>query len=222
MSTFSRAFELAHFLFPQGGTCLEFGVYAGGTYCWQAQRMLDAYKNDQLVGYDSWQGLPPEADGVWAPDRHAAGRFASPKECVLSRLSGMRAIGPRFRLVDGFFKDSLTEAERCNVGEVIFINIDVDIYSSTIELLNFVEPLLRPGVVLYWDDWQDPNDDHPNEWGERKAWHDWISQHSQFGAETMEVNAINQRTMMITKTPTATMDHGRIADIRYRLVSMSQ
>ncbi|TWT62139.1 class I SAM-dependent methyltransferase [Rubinisphaera italica] len=201
MSLFHRAFHLAHYVFPQGGTCLEFGVFKGGTYCYQAQQILEKYSGSTLIGFDSWQGLPVESSEVWAPQRHGPGEFAAPKTELLGKLSGL-GIEPgdgQFRLIDGFFSDSLTDELRQTIHDVVFINVDVDIHRSTIELLNFVRPLLRPGVVIYWDDWKDPKDEAAEPWGEHLAWSEWYPNQEGLEVETIEVNPINQRSMLVTR-----------------------
>ena len=200
MSLFHRAFHLAHFIFPHGGTCLEFGVFKGGTYCYQAQEILTKYRSSSLIGFDSWQGLPVETDGVWAPERHAPAEYAAPKTVLLQKLAalGIESSDRRFRLIDGYFSDSLTRELQREIHDVSFINVDVDIHRSTIELLDFVRPLLRPGVVIYWDDWQNPKDEHPGAWGEHLAWSQWYPEQD-LEVVTIEVNALNQRSMVVTR-----------------------
>lgn len=219
MNLFQRAFHLAHHVFPEGGTCLEFGVFSGSTYSYQAAEIRRRYSASRLIGFDSWQGLPEETDGVWAPLRHSTGEYAAPKDIVLSKLKslGIESDDPQFRLVDGYFADSLTDDLRRRIGQVVFINIDVDIYRSTIELLDFVRPLLRPGVILYWDDWKDPRDENQSDWGEHLAWEHWLKAQKDLVVETLEINPVNQRTMIVTE-----VDGKRIqaplpsmSDIRY-------
>src|SRR3989344_3581695 len=216
---FKNAFAIAHSIFPQGGTCLEFGVYTGGTFAWQAERVRKDHQSSHLVGFDSWQGLPSETEGEWAPERHSKGRYASTKDVVLARLSsvGMKD-DSRVELIDGFFNESLTAELQKKLKErsdLIFINIDVDIYSSTIELLDFVKPLLRPGVILYWDDWKDPRMVHEGEWGEHKAWKDWSLRNPDVLAEDLEVNRLNQRSMIMTRVGDKRLSHEKLAKIRY-------
>lgn len=201
MSLFHRAFHLAHFIFPNGGTCLEFGVYKGGTYSYQAQQILSKYRDSSLIGFDSWQGLPQESDGIWAHERYAPARFQAPKTEVVRKLARL-GVGPsdeRFRLIDGFFSESLTDELQREIRDLIFINVDVDIHRSTLELLDFVGPLLRPGVVIYWDDWKEPKDERAEPWGEHLAWAQWYSKQDHLQVETIEVNAVNQRSMLVTR-----------------------
>jgi hypothetical protein len=201
MSLFHRAFDLAHFVFPNGGTCLEFGVYTGSTYAYQAQQILAKYRNSSIIGFDSWKGLPRESDGVWAPERHVLGKFSAPKTEVLERLAhlGVEPTDRRFGLVDGFFSDTLTDELRREIHDVIFINVDVDIHRSTLALLDFVRPLLQPGVVTYWDDWKDPRDENVESYGEHLAWSQWYPKQDNLQVETIEVNPVNQRSMLVTR-----------------------
>ena len=229
MNLIHRSFLLAQKIFPSGGVCLEFGVYVGDTYVWQAEQVRDHYPQTELIGFDSWQGLPAETSGVWTPDRHAAGRLQSIKDVVLARLHSLGVasdpIDPRFRLVDGFFSESLTDDLRRSIQRpVIFVNIDVDLHRSTIELLDFVKPLLQPGTVLYWDDWKDPRDDHSDQWGEHLAWEQWSERHKDIRAETIDVNPVNQRTMIVVEANAKSLvDAGlSMSEIRHTAYRLSQ
>lgn len=222
---FKNAFAIAHSIFPQGGTCLEFGVYTGGTFAWQARQIRKHHPSSHLMGFDSWQGLPSETEGEWTPERHSKGWYASTKDVVLARLAslGMKD-DPRVELVDGFFSESLTavlQEKLKDRSDLIFVNIDVDIYGSTIELLDFVKPLLRPGVILYWDDWKDPRPLHEGDWGEHKAWKNWSLRNPDVRAEDLEVNPLNQRSMIITRVGETQLPHEQLANIRYDMFEIA-
>lgn len=104
-----NSFTLAHKIFPEGGTCLEFGVHVGNTFVWEAKEIQRHYKTSRLIGFDSWQGLPKEEKNVWFPQRHNQGEFAVTKDVVLQRLQAIgMANDPSIQFVDGFFEDSLT------------------------------------------------------------------------------------------------------------------
>lgn len=200
MSLLERAFHLAHHIFPEGGSCFEFGVFRGSSYAYQAEQIKKNYPSSSITGFDSWQGLPEETEGVWIPERHAKGEYAAPKDEVLRKLEliGVTPDSKQFRLVDGFYSESLTPSLRGTFDSLIFVNIDVDIYSSTIELLDFIEPMLRPGVVLYWDDWRDPRDEHEGTWGEHKAWDDWTQSRKNLETINIGSNSANQQVMVVT------------------------
>ena len=192
------AFHRGHRNFPSGGTCLEFGVGSGTTYFYQVTAILDKYPNSKLIGFDSWQGLPKETDGVWYPDRHAEGCLTFPKQNVESTLksSGLWD-DPRFRLVDGFYENTLTSELQAEIQDLVFVNIDVDIHKSCVELLEFIRPMLRPGVNLYFDDWKDPIDKFEGKWGEHLAWEQFLEKYPSIKAETIAIAPTNQRYMEI-------------------------
>ena len=199
---FKKAFFLAHKNFPLGGTCLEFGVALGRTYLWQANQLLRKYKNSVLVGFDSWEGLPQETDGVWYPSRHSKRSFAYPKNRVVEKLralDGYWSSRDRFRFVDGFFSSSLTQELQMAIRNVIFVNIDVDVHVSTVQLLDFIKPLLQREAILYWDDWLDPRDipRAKGRWGEHRAWEEWACRNPEVRTKTVAVNRVNQRMMEI-------------------------
>lgn len=193
-----NGFKKAHQNFPEGGTALEFGVYVGNSFMRLAEEVIQHYPNTKLIGFDSWQGLPPETENVWYPDRHAKGQFAAIKDVIIAKLK-LRGIylDPRFKLVDGFFETSLTKELQESIKDLIFVNVDVDIHKSCVELLEFIQPMLRPGVVLYFDDWKDPQDKFEGKWGEHLAWEEFTTKYPTIKYKTIEVNQWNQRLIEI-------------------------
>jgi len=194
-----EAFWKAHKIFPEGGICLEFGVGRGGSYLWMVEQIVKKSLSSKLIGFDSWQGLPEETAGVWFPERHGRGVFSYSKGCVMEKLSSMGIKGDdsRFSFVDGFFSKSLTNEVQSSIFDLIFVNIDVDIYKSSLEVLNFIKPLLREGVVIYWDDWKDPIDKYEGEWGEHLAWKQWSEANPDVIVVEAQVNELNQRYMIV-------------------------
>jgi len=217
MYLFHRSFHLAAKVFQGKGVCLEFGVGGGDTYSYQVQQITTRYPGLELIGFDSWQGLPKETPGVWCPERHEEKQLTFSKQQVLSCIPPADS---RFKLVDGFFENSLTAKLQKSVGPIIFINIDVDIHSSTLEVLAFVKPLLQPGTILYWDDWKDPADDNSTPWGEHLAWEEWYENQIDIEVETLEVNSVNQRSMLVTKANGGELSKERQVEIRKICVSI--
>lgn len=185
--------------FPSGErTVLEFGVWKGGTYLRLVDYIMANSSDISLIGFDSWLGLPEETKGVWIPERHSTGMYAAPKDIVSQGLSerGLEN-NPKFALIDGFFEQTLTKELQSTIKNLIFVNIDVDIHKSTVELLDFIYPLLRAGVILYFDDWKDPVDDYDGKWGEHLAWEQFIEKHPEIKYKTLKINEYNQRLIEI-------------------------
>jgi len=194
-------FELAHKYFPHGGTCLEFGVGQGTSYELMAKRIYYKYHHDILIGFDSWQGLPKETENVWFPERHGEGGMEFSKELVCKKLDKFTdEHDPKFRFVDGFYSDSLTQEIQKSITNLIFVNIDVDLHKSTLEVLNFIKPLLQVNTILYFDDWKDPYDGEREDgsaWGEHRAWADWIANNQEIETEILDINVLNQHLMRV-------------------------
>ncbi|ATN88710.1 glycosyltransferase [Mycobacterium phage Demsculpinboyz] len=111
------------------GTALEFGVGQGKTLRMIAQQM-------PVVGFDSFQGLPDD----WEPGRFEKGHFA----CEPPQVDNAT-------LVVGLFEDTLpTFTFPDDIG---LVHIDCDLYSSTMTVLNHLEPHLRPGCILVFDEY---------------------------------------------------------------------
>jgi hypothetical protein len=184
------------------GTIFEFGVASGITYLQLAQaiRQNEAIN---LVGFDSFQGLPKEADGVWTHAWHSAGEHAFVLRHVEEKLleAGLY-YDPRFKIVPGWFAESLKSEPALSIVQdvkhLLLVNIDVDLYISTIQLLDYCLPAMRKGTVLYFDDWKDPRFEHPDTWGEHRAWEEWSAVHPQIEATTVRVGENNERYMVIT------------------------
>jgi hypothetical protein len=73
-----------------------------------------------------------------------------------------------YTTVSGFFRDSLApDAAGARPERVSFAYIDCDLYSSTVDVLRFLESRLVHGAVIAFDDWFCAGQDAPS--GERLA-----------------------------------------------------
>lgn len=116
-----------------GGLYLEFGVSSGGS-----MRLLrQLLPPEQVIyGFDSWEGIPEHWNG------HPAGTYRSdPPEC-----------GPNVVLVGGWFADTLPGFLARHRGHASFINVDCDLYSSTITVLRALGPRMVAGTVIRFDE----------------------------------------------------------------------
>lgn len=117
------------------GLRLEFGVWRGRSIKMCAER----FPNQQWVGFDSFEGFPDD------------GRIDWQKPFKVIELPDI----PRnVMLVKGYFSETLDPFLAETPGDVAFVNIDCDIYSSTVDVFSALEKhgRLRPGVVFYFDE----------------------------------------------------------------------
>jgi hypothetical protein len=163
------------------GDYLEFGVFRGETFRNAMRAARQAFRaakqgrfRGRFIAFDSFQGLPQVAsmgDGV---NLYAAGEFSASRARFEKTLGRLRDRFP-IEIVPGWFDETLTRptAERLGLRKAAFVNIDCDLYESTVPVLDFVTPLLQTGTMLYFDDWfsyRGSMDD-----GEPRAAREWLA-----------------------------------------------
>lgn len=169
-----------------GGDYYEFGVYRGGTFAAAQQACRDlGIGTTHFYGFDSFQGLPPvegidETDGLFYE-----GQFSASKEAAVQNLSRQGIDWDRTTLIEGFFSESLTEATKRahpfrRVGVAL---IDCDLYSSTQEVLNWLESYLVDGSILLFDDWESFGEDA--DLGQRRAFAEFLTENPDLGADEL-------------------------------------
>ncbi len=131
----------------------EFGTGSGSTL----QRALGALRPYPQAGvflFDSFAGLPAALDErdrspYWKP-----GDFAFSEDYIRRLIRRNRFDLGRVHFVRGFFEQSLTPElrEQLRAAPPAFVTIDVDYYSSTVTVLDFIKPLLASGTCVYFDD----------------------------------------------------------------------
>ncbi len=179
------------------GDYLEFGVFRGDTFRNAIRAAHQGFRATQegrfpgrFIAFDSFQGLPPAAsmgDGV---NIYAAGEFATSRASFERNLGSLRARFP-IEIVEGWFDESLTaaNAQRLRLTKAAFVNIDCDLYESTVPVLNFVFPLLQTGTILYFDDWFSCRGSLQH--GEARAVREWLERHP-------EIQLVDYRNVGIT------------------------
>ncbi|WP_149535857.1 class I SAM-dependent methyltransferase [Siccirubricoccus phaeus] len=118
------------------GICLEFGVYKGNSinYC------AGKYPGLRFYGFDSFQGFPDDGRSDWQQDFSTHGVLPQVRENVT--------------LVPGFFSDTLAKFLSECAEPIAFVNIDCDIYSSSVDVFRCLEEAgaLRPGLPISFDE----------------------------------------------------------------------
>jgi hypothetical protein len=148
------------------GAVVEFGIFEGfmlGKLIEECERIgFDA----DIYGFDSFEGLSePSSDSdyeTWAKGQYACGYEQVSKNLRLSER-------PKLRLVKGFFDNSLHTIEAKSLQEVAYARIDCDLYSPTVDCLNFLSSRMAHGSILIFDDWV-----YNIHKGETKAFYEWL------------------------------------------------
>lgn len=121
---------------------LEFGVYQGQSMAFWSKELTHAHSS--LHGFDSFEGLPEE----W---NHATGKGAFSLGGNIPQFADTRV-----KLFKGWFDETLREYQIPD-HEVLFVNVDSDLYSSAKLVLAFVRAKLRAGDFIYFDEFADRN-----------------------------------------------------------------
>jgi hypothetical protein len=167
-----KAFARAAALGTLGqGDYYEFGMFKGYSFL-QAQKFAAAQgaKSLRFFGFDSFEGLPEVAEGPDATtDDFYQGQYCCSFDDVRASLDQGGVDWSRTVLTRGFFDQSLRPAlrEQHGMKPVVIALIDCDLYSSTVDVLRFIEPLLMDRSILVFDDYNCFN--RVDDKGQRKA-----------------------------------------------------
>jgi O-methyltransferase len=118
---------------------LEFGVCEGTSILRWAN--LNANENSRFFGFDSFEGLP-EAWGPKAPK----GAFG-----VGGRIPV--TADPRVSFVKGWFQDTVPDfLETFSPRSPLVVHIDCDLFSSAAYALAKLDPFMKPGTTIMFDE----------------------------------------------------------------------
>ncbi|MFL6416141.1 MAG: TylF/MycF/NovP-related O-methyltransferase [Bryobacteraceae bacterium] len=119
---------------------IEIGVAAGESMRYWSARLR--HPGCCLHGFDSFEGLP-HGGGPWI--RQQFDQKGLPP----------RVDDPRVRFFKGWFEQTIPLYSP-PPHEVLLLNMDADLYSSTLYVLRQLRPLLRGGSLLYFDEMNHP------------------------------------------------------------------
>jgi hypothetical protein len=122
---------------------LEFGVYSGDSMRMWSKLLKDP--RSVLHGFDSFLGLPEYFE---CDDGYQKGAFSTGG--VMPQIDD-----PRVKFFKGWF-DEVLPSYSPPEHEVMIVNDDADLYSSTMLVLNKLQPTFRPGDYLYFDEFSIP------------------------------------------------------------------
>jgi O-methyltransferase len=142
------------------GDIVECGVGAGKTLYMLAALTAHGKNKRHLWGFDSFEGLPPptpEDEPGSAPQKIRGGMYAHSENEVRARLISYGVTNAqlkrRFTFVKGFFPETFP---RYPGGPIALLHIDVDLYQSNRDCLEWFEPLVVPGGVIAFDEYRNP------------------------------------------------------------------
>lgn len=135
------------------GDYLEFGSHGARTITLAHRAAHRHGHSAHLWAFDSFEGLPRAAHGADVHPEWPEGAMSTSEQTFhdLCRRRGVPR--ERYTTVPGFYDESLRATETAFPSAVALAYVDCDLYSSTAEVLRFLEPRLRVGAVLAFDDY---------------------------------------------------------------------
>jgi hypothetical protein len=162
-TTFFAAIDYANYE-RVPGAIVEFGVFTGISLALLAKgHSFDPKGMDRrIVGFDSFEGLPPSAETharwhagacgtnhAWHPLVPEGANVTPDITRNLFAACGLGA--PELHV--GLFDDTAAKEFPRTYPEVAIAHLDCDLYESTRSALNALAPSLQDGTVLLFDDW---------------------------------------------------------------------
>lgn len=117
---------------------LEFGVYKGDSIAdWSS---INSHQESRFFGFDSFEGLPERFD-----KSHPKGDFNANGQ--IPQINDKRV-----KFVKGLFQKTLPEfLSEFKVKSQLVINIDCDLYSSTLYSLTQLNSIIKPDTIILFN-----------------------------------------------------------------------
>lgn len=181
------------------GQYLEFGVFNGSSIGSMYLAQKKAGVDMPLFGFDSFEGLPEEAEnedgGVWKRGDYKCS-FEEMEQSLLKR-----GINPHeIHWVKGLFQETLTPeiAEVSGIENPGIVFVDCDTYSSSKSVLDFVGPMISKPTIICFDDWKLNDLDLQGE-GEYKSFNEFLKANPHLRATPLKSYNRKSRTFLVER-----------------------
>ncbi|NEQ76180.1 MAG: hypothetical protein F6K23_25955 [Okeania sp. SIO2C9] len=195
---FNTAIEMG--IANKGDYC-EFGIFKGYAF-WNAQKIAKKYElnNMRFFGFDSFKGLPEiQEEDLTKEEVFYQGQYSCSKENVTNNLNSKGVDWKKTFLIEGFFEESLNEdtKQKYNLDKIAIALIDCDLYSSTVEVLDYIQDMIMDKTILIFDDWNcfDKDDNR----GQRKAFREFIENNTHLSAKEFISYGVYGQTFIINQ-----------------------
>ncbi len=150
------------------GDYVEFGSHGATTFCLAYHQAALHRHQAKLWAFDSFQGFPEQRDALDDHPKWQKGRMSTSLE-KFHELCQSRGV-PRtaYTVFPGFFSKVLPTLSKDDApNNIALAYIDCDLYSSTMDVLKFLTPRFKHGMIIAFDDYYCWSDTQAS--GERMA-----------------------------------------------------
>lgn len=136
------------------GDYAEFGCHQAGSFHAAYHAMTAVGERRKMWAFDSWQSLPDDhpldAHPGWVLGEGGVGGVDN-FHAACDRLGVPR---DAYTAVEGYYRDTLPPLGIDGAPtDIALAYIDCDLYSSTVTVLDFLEPRLKHGMIVAFDDY---------------------------------------------------------------------
>jgi O-methyltransferase len=167
--------EYAH-LAEVKGDYLEFGVWKGGSIiaAYHLSKRFRSLSDMKFYGFDSFQGIPSLTVNKREAKAFPPGTFSAGLTEVRRNIQEANVDTSRVELIPGWYSHTLNHeaGEKLSLQTAAIVNVDCDVYESTVSVLDFVTPYLVDGSIIIFDDWYCFA--NREGFGEQKAFKEWL------------------------------------------------
>lgn len=162
------------------GDYVEFGSWGCNTlrHAFHTSRQWGGKRH--LWAFDSFRELPPSDDPRDAHPVSSGGGGQGGVEAFHAACGRFEVPREAYTAIEGYFEDTLPALG--STGEprdIALAYVDCNLYSSTVTVLEFLAPRLKPGMIIGFDDWYLWNGDTGVS-GEREALHEFLEAHPEW------------------------------------------
>ncbi len=135
------------------GDLVETGIYKGGCSIIMAWCNREFKLNKKVWCYDSFEGCPDPNEtklGKHVNETHGKGDFACDYDTVLKNFKKFDLIDDNVKFYKGWFEETTLKYKPESIA---LLRFDGDLYSSTLDVLNNLYPLVVSGGFVIIDDY---------------------------------------------------------------------
>jgi O-methyltransferase len=166
------------------GDYLEFGVYKGTSF--SSVFLLSKKYNFptmRFFAFDSFEGLPEIKEKDDNKEKQfETGSFSFGIDNFKKNIRKKGVDLDRVTITKGWFDKVLNEKikKRLKIKKAAIINVDCDLYESTVPVLEFITDYIQDGTVILFDDWFCFRGNINK--GEQKAFYSWLNKNKNIRA----------------------------------------
>jgi len=134
------------------GDIVECGVYKGGFSIF----LTTSFTDKTIWVCDSFEGFQPLKDAVYqyGAERHTpetTSHMVQGIDIVKENFKSFNLLTDRVKFLQGWVRNTL-KPETCQIKQIALLRVDVDSYSATHEVLDYLYPKVVSGGYIIFDD----------------------------------------------------------------------